>query len=75
MKIVLFALNGSYSHTNLAVRAIGVSLQNAGCDTAVVEKNLKDTRLSVLEELVSHGADIYGFSTYIWNAKEMFAFA
>ena len=75
LKIVLFALNGSYSHTNLAVRAIGVSLQKAGAEVIIVEKNLKDTRLSVLEELVSHNAEIYGFSTYIWNAKEMFAFA
>lgn len=75
MKIVLFALNGSYSHTNLAVRAIGVSLKRAGADVIIVEKNLKDTRLSVLEELVSHNADVYGFSVYIWNAQEMFAFA
>ena len=75
MKIVLFALNGSYSHTNLAVRAIGVSLRKAGAEVAIVEKNLKDTKLSVLEELVSQNADIYGFSVYIWNAREMFAFA
>lgn len=75
LKIVLFALNGSYSHTNLAVRAIGVSLRKAGEDVVIIEKNLKDTRLSVLEELVSQNADIYGFSVYIWNAKEMYAFA
>ena len=75
MKIVLFALNGSYSHTNLAVRAIGVSLKKAGNEVVIVEKNLKDTRLSVLETLVSQKADVYGFSVYIWNAAEMFAFA
>lgn len=75
LKIVLFALNGSYSHTNLAVRAIGYSLRAAGEDAVIVEKNLKDTRLSVLETLVSENADVYGFSTYIWNAPEMFAFA
>ncbi len=75
LKIVLFALNGSYSHTNLAVRAIGASLRKAGEDVVIVEKNLKDTKLSVLEDLVSQNADIYGFSVYIWNAREMFAFA
>ena len=75
LKIVLFALNGSYSHTNLAVRAIGVSLKKAGNEVVIVEKNLKDTRLSVLETLVSENADIYGFSVYIWNVAEMFAFA
>ena len=68
-------MNGSYSHTNLAVRAIGVSLKKAGEDAVIIEKNLKDTRLSVLEELVSQNADVYGFSVYIWNAREMFAFA
>ena len=75
MKTVLFALNGSYSHTNLAVRAIGHSLRASGEEAVIIEKNLKDTRLSVLEALVSENADIYGFSTYIWNALEMYAFA
>ncbi len=75
MKTVLFALNGSYSHTNLAVRAIGVSLRKAGNDTVIIEKNLKDTRLSVLEKLVTENADVYGFSAYIWNITEMLHFA
>ncbi len=75
LKTVLFALNGSYSHTNLAVRAIGHALRATGEEAVIVEKNLKDTRLSVLEDLVSENADVYGFSTYIWNAPEMYAFA
>ena len=75
MKTVLFALNGSWSHTNLAVRAIGHSLRAAGEEAVIIERNLKDTRLSVLEALVSEHADVYGFSTYIWNAPEMYAFA
>lgn len=75
MKTVLFALNGSYSHTNLAVRAIGVSLQKAKENVVIIEKNLKDTRLSVLEALVSENADVYGFSAYIWNITEMLHFA
>ena len=75
MKTVLFALNGSYSHTNLAVRAIAHSLRAAGEEAVIIEKNLKDTRLSVLEALVSENADVYGFSVYIWNAPEMYAFA
>ena len=75
LKTVLFALNGSYSHTNLAVRAIGHSLQAAGEEAVIVEKNLKDTRLSVLETLVMERADVYGFSVYIWNVPEMLAFA
>lgn len=75
MKTVLFALNGSYSHTNLAVRAIGASLRKAGEDVVIIERNLKDTHLSVLDALVSERADVYGFSAYIWNITEMLPFA
>lgn len=75
MKTVLFALNASYSHTNLAVRAIGTSLICAGMETAIVERNLKDTRDAVLHALYREHADIYGFSVYIWNASEMYRFA
>lgn len=72
---MLFALNGSYSHTNLAVRAIGAHLVDSGIQTVIIEKSLKDTRLSVLESLVREKADIYGFSVYIWNVTEMMQFA
>ncbi len=72
---MLFALNGSYSHTNLAVRAIGACLEESGVETHIIEKSLKDTRLSVLESLVRERADIYGFSVYIWNVGEMMRFA
>lgn len=72
---MLFALNGSYSHTNLAVRAIGAHLLDSGIQTVIIEKSLKDTRLSVLEALACEQADVYGFSVYIWNVNEMMQFA
>ncbi len=75
MKTVLFALNGSYSHTNLAVRAIGTHLRAAGIETVLIEKSLKDTRLRVLEALFHEQAKIYGFSAYIWNIGEMLHYA
>lgn len=75
MKAVLFALNASYSHTNLAVRAIGAHLAESGVETVLIEKNLKDTRLGVLHALVREHADVYGFSVYIWNVEEMERFA
>ena len=40
MKTVLFALNGSYSHTSLAVRAIGAALERHEVETAIIEKTL-----------------------------------
>lgn len=75
MKTVLFALNGSYSHTNLAVRAIGSALQKNGFETVIIEKNLKDTHFHVLQVLYDARADVYGFSAYIWNISEMLRFA
>lgn len=75
MKTVLFALNGSYSHTSLAVRAIGASLQKHGVETVIIEKNLSDTHHAVLHELYLTDADVYGFSAYIWNITEMLRFA
>ena len=75
MKIVLFALNSSYSHTNLAVRCIRRSLTNAGFDARILEFNLKDRRGEILGALVGAEADIYGFSAYIWNIRELLAYA
>ena len=71
MKILLFALNGSYSHTNLAIRCLRSPLLRAGFEVALVEKNLKDRRDDILQELYRARADVYGFSCYIWNITEM----
>ncbi len=74
-KFLLFALNSSYSHTNLAVRCIRKSLTDAGFSCCIAEFNLKDKRRRVLSALVSADADIYGFSAYIWNMRELCNFA
>ena len=75
LKILLFALNASYTHTNLAVRCIKKSLIASGYQCDIAEFNIKDKRRRILEALVSANADIYGFSTYIWNAREMYSLA
>lgn len=75
MKTVLFALNSSYSHTNLAVRAIACGMEKYGLDYEIIEKSQKDKRASILSSLVFADADIYGFSTYIWNVEDMCAYA
>jgi radical SAM superfamily enzyme YgiQ (UPF0313 family) len=67
MKVVLFALNGSYSHTNLAIRCLRPPLEAGGFDVRVAEGNLRDTDGTLLDMLVSEGGDVYGFSCYIWN--------
>lgn len=75
MKTVLFALNSSYSHTNLAVRAIAYGMEKSGLSCKIIEKCSKDKRAFILSALVEENADIYGFSTYIWNVEDMLAYA
>jgi len=75
MKVVLFALNSSYTHTNLALRCLRAPLEGAGFDVVLSEYNMKDNRSEVLCGLYNEEADIYGFSAYIWNIDEMLAFA
>jgi len=75
MKIVLFALNASYSHTNLAVRGLRQAIRAVGRDAVIREHTLKDRRDDVLHGLYAEEADLYGFSVYIWNADEMYRYA
>lgn len=71
MKIVLFAMNGSYSQTGLAVRCLRAALEREGFSPVIVEANLRDRRDEVLQRLYRERADVYGFSCYIWNITEM----
>ena len=75
MKTVIFALNSSYSHTSLAVRAIAQGMERRGLEFEIIEKNQKEKRGAILRSLAEAGADIYGFSTYIWNIADMRAYA
>ena len=68
MKIVLFSLNASRTHTNLAIRCLAKSLKQNGFDEVVlIERTEKDNRNDTLFSLYREKADLYGFSTYIWN--------
>ena len=75
MNIALFGLNGSYSHTCLALRCLFGALEKAGYTPTVIEANLRDRRDAVLEALYNENADVYGFSCYIWNINEMLSLA
>lgn len=75
MKIVLLAVNGSYSHTNLAIRCLRLPLEREGYEVVLCEHNLHDMTLTILERLVAEKADVYGFSSYIWNITEMLGLA
>ena len=68
-KIVLFALNASFSHSNLAIRRLREPLRTAGFEVSLLECGLRDTDSAILESLANENADIYGFSCYIWNIE------
>lgn len=70
MKIVLFSLNASRVHTNLAIRCLAESLKQSGFDEVIlIERTEKDNRNDTLSALFRENADLYGFSTYIWNVE------
>ncbi len=71
MKIVLFAVGGSYTHTNLGVRCLSRALSLEGYTAEIIEGNLRDKTAELLYSLYSERADVYGFSCYIWNIREM----
>ena len=75
MKVLLFAMNGSYTHTNLAVRCLRGPLEDAGFEVQILERNLRDRTTHVLQDLVDAQADIVSFSTYIWNIRFMLELA
>lgn len=75
MKITLFTLNGSWSHTCLALRCLRQVTEEAGFAVSLVEHTLRDRTSHILEHLYAEAADIYGFSCYIWNLKEMLSLA
>ena len=75
MKITLFALNGSWAHSALAVRCLKTALATGGFDAEILEANLRDRTLPLLADLVAQNADLYGFSCYIWNIDQMLSLA
>ena len=75
MKVALVACNASYVHTNLAVRCIARSLTLRGHEAVIIERSLKDRRREFLTALYEADADVYGFSTYIWNRDTVLSLA
>ena len=69
MKVVLCGINGSWSHSNLAIRCLRPNLEKAGFSVTLKEYTLRDRDAHVLEDLVKENADVYGFSCYIWSIE------
>ena len=72
MKTVLVALNAKYIHSCLAVRCLQKFLQNHGVsNVSVYESTINDHCDVIVADLVNQNADLYGFSTYIWNIEQV----
>jgi len=74
MRVCLFTLNASYSHSSLALRCLAVGLKREGFAVTLCEGTLKDKRRRVLEMLYEADAVVYVFSCNIWNIAEMIAY-
>ncbi len=75
MKVVLFTVCGSYTHTSLALRCLRPYLEEKSFEVSIVEGNLRDRAESLLHSLYAENAEIYSFSCYIWNIEEMLEIA
>ena len=74
MKTLLVAVNAKYIHSCPAVYSLKATAQEVldGYSTIVIaEYTINDRYQDILADLIAHGADVIGFSCYIWNASVM----
>ena len=68
MKFVLVGINSKYIHTNLAIRYLrALGREETVIREYTINQKLDDIYGSLLEE----EAQVYGFSTYIWNLDQV----
>lgn len=75
MKVVLVALNAKYVHSNLAVYDLEAYFRkhnsNVECELEVCEYTINHNLDLILQALYKQKANVYAFSCYIWNIKEV----
>ncbi|OAX50334.1 B12-binding domain-containing radical SAM protein [Paenibacillus sp. AD87] len=69
MKVILSTLNAKYIHTSLALRCLK-AYSEKDFDIELAEYTIKDPVMNIVSDLYQRGADIIGFSCYIWNIEE-----
>lgn len=70
MRILLVALNAKYVHTNLAVRYLREGVIDEFPESRIREFTINEPIDRIEEEIFAAGADVIGFSCYIWNRRE-----
>ena len=66
MKVLLVSIDAKYIHTNNAVRLLEA---NSSYPIITIEKTIKDSAETILNEIRQNNPDIVGFSVYIWNVN------
>lgn len=69
MKVILSTLNAKYIHTSLALRCLK-AYSEKDFDIDLAEYTIKDPVMNIVSDLYQRGADVIGFSCYIWNIEE-----
>ena len=69
MKVLLIALNASYTHTNLAARTLALSLRIAGHEAEIYESTVNQSMGRLMAGITAGEWDMAAFSCYIWNIE------
>ena len=69
MNVVLSTLNAKFIHTSLALRCLKAYAEK-DFPIEIAEYTIKDPVMNIVSDLYSKGADVIGFSVYIWNIEE-----
>lgn len=69
MKILLVAVNATYSHSSLALRYLSAYCRSQFPELQTLEYNINQDPARILADLARHNPDVVGFSCYIWNIE------
>ncbi len=69
MKVVLVAVNATYSHSSLALRYLSAYCRDQFPNLETVEYNINQNPDLMLADLARRRPDVVGFSCYIWNIE------
>ncbi len=67
MVVAICQINSKYVHSSLAAWYLSASLEEAGYECLVHEGSINESEDKLFSSLVELNADIYCFSSYIWN--------
>lgn len=69
MKVVLVAVNATYSHSSLALRYLKAYCEEEFPRLTTLEFNINQDPGAIFAELALRKPDVVGFSCYIWNIE------